>query len=514
MTGKPKNRVTIIGGGPAGLACLRIFEQSPYKWNLTLFEAREKLGGIWYRGEDVRPGKRLPTSPVYDSMTTNLPHCVMAFHEFPFPPSTHLYPTVETVHKYLYQYADCFGLHKFIHLDQRVDDARWNGVEWELKVAGRLRTHRCDFLMIANGHYSKPYIPQIPGMKQWSSGRSVMHSTWYREPSPWYGKRVLVIGAGSSGQDITQELGTVAAEVYHAIRGATRDDSVTPRKRGEVVGFHSHGEGAVVYADGTVDYGIECVVLATGFHLDFPMMRQMKCGLPPPHKGFPPHLYNSRLHVYPLARQIFPLHTEIPPSALAFIGLPCRVVPFPLFEAQAAAALQVFAHPEKFDVEKETALVLERRRLIEEEVGADECAVAKRWHRLPKDEQWEYRRELFEFAGITKWKVESWVIEAHNKKEFIREQWRELLRNGEAELYVRGINTEEGWRELLYKLLHRPRIQSPCDEFKSKYALPYYFGHPYLTQIIHFQADFDYVLNGGRSDATSKGLELLGKDII
>ncbi|KAK7040644.1 hypothetical protein SK128_018644, partial [Halocaridina rubra] len=41
-----------------------------------------------------------------------------------------------------------------------------------------------------------------------------MHSHDYREASPFAGKRVMVLGAGASGLDISLELSAVAEHVY------------------------------------------------------------------------------------------------------------------------------------------------------------------------------------------------------------------------------------------------------------------------------------------------------------
>lgn len=42
-----KKRVAVVGGGPAGLAFLRVFKDFGLDWEVVLLEARDEIGGIW-----------------------------------------------------------------------------------------------------------------------------------------------------------------------------------------------------------------------------------------------------------------------------------------------------------------------------------------------------------------------------------------------------------------------------------------------------------------------------------
>lgn len=222
------------------------------------------------RGDDKpsEPGGR-PPSAIYNSLTTNLPHPVMSFHDFPFRRGSYLYPPASDVQKYILDYAEHFTLRKYIQFGRRVDRAEWDGSEWKIHLSSPNLSvpevaMACDFLVVANGHYNRPYLPDIPGLKEWAaSGREVTHSAWYREPSPYEKKRVLVIGGGPSGRDISAEVALAADVTYHSVRGFTRDDSTNPKRRAGPV--HFKGDGAIVYSDGSEDIGINQVVLGTGY---------------------------------------------------------------------------------------------------------------------------------------------------------------------------------------------------------------------------------------------------------
>jgi len=63
-----------------------------------------------------------------------------------------------------------------------------------------LPVERFDFVVVANGHFSVPNMPFFPGVDQFL-GR-VIHSHDFRNASHFKGKRVLVVGAGLSAEDI------------------------------------------------------------------------------------------------------------------------------------------------------------------------------------------------------------------------------------------------------------------------------------------------------------------------
>lgn len=62
-----------------------------------------------------------------------------------------------------------------------------------------------DYVVVANGHFEKAWIPQIEGLKTWWG--KLLHSRWYRAPTFDQGN-VLVVGNSASGYDIAREFAT------------------------------------------------------------------------------------------------------------------------------------------------------------------------------------------------------------------------------------------------------------------------------------------------------------------
>lgn len=77
-----------------------------------------------------------------------------------------------------------------------------------------------DHLVVANGHNQYPSIPTWPGQDEWlknspSSGpkREILHTVFWRDPSRYAGRTVVVVGGGASGRDAALHTGPVARKV-------------------------------------------------------------------------------------------------------------------------------------------------------------------------------------------------------------------------------------------------------------------------------------------------------------
>jgi len=114
------------------------------------------------------------------------------------------------------------------HLDRH---AREDGIELRLgtavdridpRPAGWRLTTSADELdarqvVVATGLQHTPEVPDWPGKDTFTG--ELLHSSAYRNPTSYRGKRVLVVGPGSSGMEIAHDLATGgAAKVWLAVR--------------------------------------------------------------------------------------------------------------------------------------------------------------------------------------------------------------------------------------------------------------------------------------------------------
>ncbi|TBU62697.1 FAD/NAD(P)-binding domain-containing protein [Dichomitus squalens] len=502
---KTQQHICIIGSGPSGLAALKIIRDSQqFKgglWTATAFEARDKVGGIWL---PAPPTSNPPSTPLYDSLTTNLPHPVMAYTSFPFPAGTTLFPPASTVLKYFEDYAAHFELNEHIRLNTPVLSITRDHTAGKWTVSVRApktsaeETHDFDYVIVANGHYRLPRLPATPGLGEWVEAKRAVHSVYCRNPSTFGdAKTVLVVGGGPSGQDLVTDLLASGRNIVHSVTGAAPENLHDGRLkvRGRIAQYGDLDKGLVTFEDGSEESGIDKAVLATGYKFDFPFFPTsvLRPSIPPPVPPLPGALYNSTYHIFPLARHVFPLvgADEFPSSTVAFLGIPIRVAPLPLLEAQMRAVLHVFEHPESLDPTQEAIDIISRYETLRARVaqqrasssptqfpdGVDgpisgpsedpvELAIAAAWHRFEEHEQFQYRDAMHAFAEYPH-RVPAWEIEMYDAKGILREEWRDLERLGQAEEWVRGVGAGEGekvaeeWVDLMRKLLRRAEERHP-----------------------------------------------------
>lgn len=412
----------------------------------------------------------------------------MAFRDFPFPPSTILYPSHSVVLKYLQDYAKTFNLEEHIRFSTTVTSARREGGKWVVhtevtNLDGSKKTTTLtdvDSLLVSNGRCIYPFLPPLPGLQLWLSSSKAHHSVSYREPSPYANKRVVVVGNGPSGLDIAPEIATVAKKVYQSTRSPSTGHNPSEESLKSTTGtkgvdfcaaiesFGDIQDGKVNLADGTALENIDGVVLATGYRIDCAFLQP-----PVIKKGCPPlmsedgscedsesFLYNSGNHMFPLARHLFPIHPSLPLGSLFFFGLPRPIVPFPLTEAQAIITSSILSDPASTDLKAELNAVKNREKHLREIFDGDVKEVVVEWHNLPDDLQFDYREQLVTLAGLNSEvgkQVPDWQRKVYMNKRPLKAAWKEIVRKGKEGEVCKDVGTggEEEWVELMDRLIQR-----------------------------------------------------------
>ena len=186
---EPEFDAIIVGAGFAGLYMLyRAREVLGLK--VRLIEAGDGVGGTWYWNR--YPGARCDSESFYYCYTFS-PEIQQEWEW------TSRYPAQPEILEYLNFVADRLDLRKDIQLGSRVNEANFDedGDCWEVcSEAGERRTAR--YLISAVGCLSAANVPEIPGLENFA-GRWVHTGDWPREGVDFRGKRVGMIGTGSTG---------------------------------------------------------------------------------------------------------------------------------------------------------------------------------------------------------------------------------------------------------------------------------------------------------------------------
>ena len=190
--------VTVVGSGPAGLATAS--ELLRRGVHVTVLERGDRTAAAWASRYD---GLRFNTSRWWSDLPGS-----------PFPKEYGWFPTRDQYVDYLDAYAERHGVPVRTGVDvERVDpgpDGRW-----------RLRTSAgttdARHVVVATGIANRPTTPG------WVTGSgfpgTVVHTAEYRNAEPYRDRRVLVVGAGSSGLEVARELAVGGArEVTVAVR--------------------------------------------------------------------------------------------------------------------------------------------------------------------------------------------------------------------------------------------------------------------------------------------------------
>lgn len=194
------NRIAIVGAGIAGLACAKVLIQKGFP--VEIFDRAPDVGGVWSATRRY-PGLRTQNSK-------NTYH----FSDFPMPSDYPKIPDGQQMQAYLEAYADHFGLREYLRLGTEVVAADPVDSGWLLEIRDASGIHRssCDHLIIANGVFSEPAIPDYRGVELFrAAGGQLGHSTELGDVEAVRGKSVVVVGYGTSACDIATAVSEVAA---------------------------------------------------------------------------------------------------------------------------------------------------------------------------------------------------------------------------------------------------------------------------------------------------------------
>ncbi|KAF2486985.1 hypothetical protein BDY17DRAFT_288105 [Neohortaea acidophila] len=202
--GEKKVDVLVVGAGFGGCYLLHILRK--HGLSVQLLEAGTTVGGVW--AWNRYPGARVD--------------CEMPYYGFSDPDVwstftwTERYPCDTELRKYFQHVVKVWDLEKDIHLRTRVVEANYSNGGWRVKTdAGDHWS--CKWLIAATGTSAKPHIPHWKGMEKF---KGVIHhsSLWPEQPVDMAGKRVAVIGCGSTGVQVMQEAPKVAKAVTQFIK--------------------------------------------------------------------------------------------------------------------------------------------------------------------------------------------------------------------------------------------------------------------------------------------------------
>ena len=179
-----ERHVVIVGAGPAGIAAAVALKDRGLR--PVVVDQAESVASSWRRR--------------YDRLRLNTCRPLSHLPKRRFPKGTPMFPSRDQLIEHLERHAAEDGIE--LKLGTRVDRIDRGNGGWALDTsAGELHAPQ---VIAATGYEQEPIIPDWSGREAFKG--ELLHSSAYRNPAPFDGRRVLVVGPGCSGMEIAYDL--------------------------------------------------------------------------------------------------------------------------------------------------------------------------------------------------------------------------------------------------------------------------------------------------------------------
>lgn len=193
-------KITIIGSGISGIAAAVQLENLGLDYQIL--ERHADIGGTWFVND--YPEARVDVSTF--------------LYQYKFEknyPWKSFYATQAELHDYLNHIVDKYGIRSKIRTNAELKTATWNeqSKQWDLTLSadGQTENTACNALISATGLFGTPNLPDIEGIESFEG--ALFHSTAWDHDFDYRGKRVALIGTGSTGSQLSRDLAEKAGHL-------------------------------------------------------------------------------------------------------------------------------------------------------------------------------------------------------------------------------------------------------------------------------------------------------------
>ncbi|KAJ7514976.1 hypothetical protein O6H91_23G067300 [Diphasiastrum complanatum] len=443
---KQSCKVAVIGAGAAGLVAARELQREGHE--VVVYEEGEKVGGVWLYNSDVEddplgldPNRCSVHSSMYASLRTNLPRELMGYLDYPFLPregrDVRRFPRHEEVASYLQDFAEEFNLLLLVKFCTKVE------------YVGIYRGDGNTEADIVNDSSFKQQLLR-EGCEDLREDSANLETRWVvrtRERRQAVEKERDVLNFATGCEDQVTDVIFDAVVICNGHYSQPRVAWIPGLEKWPGKQMHSHNyriaepfrdKVELVTEDGTVHFqdGISChvdvILHCTGYLYSFPFLDTHGIVT----------VENSA--VGPLFEHVFP--PLLAPS-LSFVGLPFKVVPFPLFELQSKWIACILSKSSSLPSTKDMMADVQSF-----EVRLAEEGIPKHYTHNLDSCQFEYDNWLAAQCGSEP--IESWRIKMYKVAQKIRKLYPDSYRDiwddydllDEAQSYLLKLKTEKHWK--------------------------------------------------------------------
>ncbi|MEU5888471.1 NAD(P)/FAD-dependent oxidoreductase [Streptomyces sp. NPDC047461] len=185
--------VYVIGGGPGGLAVAHALRAQGIR--AVVLEKSDRVGASWRRH--------------YDRLHLHTTRRLSALPGLAMPRRFGRWVSRDDVVRYLEKYAEHHELEIVTGVEVSRVERSPDGTGWLLHATGG-RELTGAAVVVATGYNHTPLVPDWPGLTTYPG--ELVHAADYRNPQPYAGRDVLVVGIGNTGAEIAVDLVEGGAE--------------------------------------------------------------------------------------------------------------------------------------------------------------------------------------------------------------------------------------------------------------------------------------------------------------
>lgn len=186
-------RIAIIGAGMSGICMAIKLREAGYR-DVTIYEKAERLGGTWR--ENTYPG-----------LSCDVPSHLYSYSFALNPDWARRFPPGPEIQAYFEAVAARYGITELMRCGCEIVRASYESGAWTLETKSGERIV-ADAVITATGVLHQPTMPDIEGLGTFRG--ELFHTARWRHDVPLAGKRVGVIGTGSTAIQLVPEVAEVA----------------------------------------------------------------------------------------------------------------------------------------------------------------------------------------------------------------------------------------------------------------------------------------------------------------
>jgi cation diffusion facilitator CzcD-associated flavoprotein CzcO len=229
--------VIVVGGGQAGLSIAARLGQLGI--DTLIIDRHKRIGDNWRT--------RYHSLALHNEVHVNhLPY-------LPFPPNFPTYIPKDRLANWFEFYVDAMELNFWTGTELTGGSYDAQRKQWSVNLRrsdGSIRVMRPRHLIFATGVSSIPYTPDLLGLDTFAG--TAVHSGAFKNAAQWKGRKAMVLGSGTSGHDVAQELHAHGADV-----------TIIQRSKTYVVSLKEAQSVYAIYSEG-IPFE-DCDLLATSF---------------------------------------------------------------------------------------------------------------------------------------------------------------------------------------------------------------------------------------------------------